>query len=114
MKNYQQFVCQGINNSSPLENVRNQLLLGSDDFVEKYHGDSNNQELREISKSQRKVLALSLAEYQKRYNDPKEAMARAYLSSAYTMVEIGEYFHVHYRTVSRAVREFEKHQQNLS
>ncbi len=114
MKNYQQFVYQGINNSSPLENVRHQLLLGSDDFVEKYHGDSNNQELREISKSQRKVLALSLAEYQKRYNDPKEAMARAYLSSAYTMVEIGEYFHVHYRTVSRAVRGFEKHQQGLS
>ena len=50
---------------------------------------SDSQELKEISKTQRNVLALSLAEYQKRYDDPKEVMARAYLSNAYTMVEIG-------------------------
>ena len=37
-----------------------------------------------------------------------EAMVRAYLSGAYTMAEIGEYFCVHYMTVSRAVRKFEE------
>ena len=35
-------------------------------------------------------------------------MARAYLSGAYTMAEIGEYSGVHYMTVSRAVWWFEK------
>ena len=34
-------------------------------------------------------------------------MARAYLSGAYSMAEIGEYFGAHYMTVSKAVRKFE-------
>jgi DNA-binding MarR family transcriptional regulator len=37
-----------------------------------------------------------------------EAMARAYLSGAYTMAEIGGHFKVHYMTVSRAVKRYEK------
>ena len=35
-------------------------------------------------------------------------MARAYLTGAYNMKEIGEHFQVHYVTVSRAVKKFEK------
>ena len=50
---------------------------------------------------------MPLTEYQQRYSQRQEAMARAYLSGAYTMAEIGEYFGVHYMTVSRAVRQFE-------
>ena len=34
-------------------------------------------------------------------------MARAYLSGVFTMREIGDYFGVHYMTVSRAVQHFE-------
>ncbi|MFB1512016.1 MAG: helix-turn-helix domain-containing protein [Thiocapsa sp. C3-sup] len=37
-----------------------------------------------------------------------EAMARAFSSGAYTMQEIAEHFGVHYSTVSRAVRRFER------
>lgn len=36
-----------------------------------------------------------------------EAVARAYLSGAYSMAEIGRHFGVHYMTVSRAVKGFE-------
>jgi DNA-binding MarR family transcriptional regulator len=35
-------------------------------------------------------------------------MALAFGSGVYTMKEIGEFFGVHYSTVSRAVREFEE------
>lgn len=35
-------------------------------------------------------------------------MARAYLSGAYTMIEVGLNFKVHYMTVSRAVKKYEK------
>ncbi len=35
-------------------------------------------------------------------------MARAYLTGAYSMKEIGDYFKVHYVTVSRAVKKYEK------
>ena len=34
-------------------------------------------------------------------------MAKAYLSGADTMAEIGQHLKVHYMTVSRAVREYE-------
>jgi putative transposase len=35
-------------------------------------------------------------------------MARAFLSGQHTMAAIGKYFVVHYATVSRAVKDFEK------
>ena len=34
-------------------------------------------------------------------------MARAYMTGAYSMNEIGDYFKVHYVTVSRAVKKYE-------
>jgi putative transposase len=40
-------------------------------------------------------------------------MARAYLSGAYTMAEIGQHFGVHYMTVSRAVRKHEARQKGM-
>ena len=42
--------------------------------------------------------------YRNRCAHRDEAMAEAYLSGAYTVVEIGTFFGVHYMTVSRAVR----------
>ena len=63
--------------------------------------------LREVSKAHRKAVALSLDEYLTHYPDRDTAMAQAYRSGAYTMAEIGEYFGVHYMTVSRAVRKYE-------
>jgi putative transposase len=44
--------------------------------------------LRQISKAQRKALAPELAVFQQNYPVRDEAMARAYLSGAYTMKEI--------------------------
>jgi transposase len=35
-------------------------------------------------------------------------MAKAYLTGAYSMKEIADYFHEHYVTVSHAVKQFEK------
>lgn len=58
--------------------------------------------------AQRRSLALSLQEYAETHVNRNRAMAQAYLSGAYTMAEIASYFDVHYMTVSRAVRAFEK------
>ncbi|MGC1951230.1 MAG: hypothetical protein WA970_01310 [Gammaproteobacteria bacterium] len=60
-----------------------------------------------VQKAQRRSVALSLANYRQRFSTRDEAMARAYLSGAYTMAKIGQHFGVHYMTVSRAVRKFE-------
>ncbi len=64
--------------------------------------------MREVPKAQRRVLAKSLDVYRSSYSNRDEAMALAYGSGAYSMKEIGEFFGVHYMTVSRAVRRFEK------
>jgi putative transposase len=104
---YDQFIMQGKGMRSPLEATRHQLLLGDDAFVERFQQEEQPEQLREYSKSQRRVLALPLSEYEKQYKTRNEAMAVAYQSGAFTMREIAEYFGIHYMTVSRAVRQYE-------
>ncbi|MGG7054722.1 addiction module toxin RelE, partial [Nitrosomonas halophila] len=102
------FIMEGKGLPSPLDQTRHQLLLGDDAFVEQFRQDKKPEALREVSKAHRRSVALPLAEYEQRHSDRIEAMARAYLSGAYTMSEIGVHFGVHYMTVSRAVRRFEQ------
>lgn len=108
LKTYRQFVMEGRGLPSPMLETRHQLLLGDDAFVERHRQTKNSEELREVSKAHRRTVALPLDEYQTRHPDRDCAIAQAYLSGAYTMAEIGHYFGVHYMTVSRAVRKFEK------
>jgi len=107
IERYRRFIQEGRGTSSPLKEACYQLLLGDDAFVERHQAKKRPEELREISKAHRRTMALTLEEYQQRYSERNVAMAQAYLSGAYTMAEIGEYFGVHYMTVSRAVRRFE-------
>jgi putative transposase len=107
IKRYHQFVQEGIGLTSPLHDVRHQLLLGDESFIEEYRGATKSEELREISKAHRRSLVPALSEFKQKYVDRNEAMSRAYFTGAYTMAEIGEHFSVHYMTVSRAVRKFE-------
>ena len=113
IKSYRQFVMAGKGLPSPLENTRHQLLLGDDAFAERHRQAKDSEALREVSKAQRRSLALSLEEYRERNRNQGEAMAQAYLSGAYTMAEIGQFFGVHYMTVSRAVRKFEGSQHGM-
>jgi REP element-mobilizing transposase RayT len=106
-KRYHQFILEGRGLSSPLTDVRHQLLLGDDLFVDEYNKEKKPEELREVSRAHRKLLAPALIEFQRQYDERNEAMAHAYLTGVYTMAEIGDHFGVHYMTVSRAVREFE-------
>lgn len=108
IKRYRQFVMAGKDLPSPLEKTRHQLLLGDDAFAERHRQTKDSEALREVSKAHRRSIALTLEEYRIRHENKDEAMAQAYLSGAYTMAEIGRYFGVHYMTVSRAVRKFEK------
>lgn len=101
---YRQFVSEGIGMESPLLDVKHQFVLGDAAFA-KQHGERfDATDLAFVAKNQRRVFALSLQDYEKTSSSREEAMARAYFSTAYTMLEIGKYFRVSAQTVSRAVR----------
>ena len=105
---YQQFVMQGKGLPDPKEKTKFQMFLGSEMFVSEHRQTVEKPEkLRELSKAHKRSVALTLSDYKEKYSQRNEAMARAYLSGAYTMAEIGRYFKVHYMTVSRAVKKYE-------
>ena len=104
---YVQFVAEGKGLPSPLEDVKHQLALGDDAFVLNAIERVAPENLRDISKAQRRPLAKPLEFFVDSYADAKQGMADAYRSGAYTMREIGEAFTVHEMTVSRVVRKFE-------
>ncbi len=106
---YRQFVMEGKGLPDPKEQIKHQMFLGNDRFIDEHRRSIEKPEkLREVYKAHKRSIALSLADYQKKYLQRNEAMARAYLSGAYTMAEIGGHFKVHYMTVSRAVKRYEK------
>jgi len=105
---YRAFVLAGVGKVSPLAATRHQILLGDDDFVSHHQQLERCEQLVEVARTERRAVALTLAEYRVRYADRGEAMARAYLSTAFTMSQIAGAFGVSTKTVSRAVAAFEK------
>lgn len=104
---YARFVMAGRDVASPLKNARHAVLLGGADFMARHRLRTLSHGLEDLARVQRRALLLSLAEYQARFPAVDEAMARAYLSTAYTMAQIGAHFGVSPRTVSRALRKFD-------
>lgn len=107
-ENYHEFIIQGIGLPNPLKETRHQLILGNNAFVAQFRDDKRENQLREFSKAHKRALAKSLPEYENQCASRNEAIASAYYSGAYNMREISEYFGIHYMTVSRAVKQFEK------
>ena len=107
---YCRFVAGGMGEESPLTHACHQILLGDDAFVSAHQQSQRSAAFRDTPRQQRRAVALSLAQYKALYSNRDEAMARAYLSTAFTMSHIAAAFHVSSRTVSRAVSVFNKAQ----
>ncbi len=105
---YRLFVQEGKGQPSPWESLKNQIYLGSDQFVEEVQCKmSPEQSLQDIPKLQKQAPPKPLDHYQVKFTDKKIAMANAYLSGHYTLQEVGKHFGVSYATVSRAVKSLE-------
>ncbi len=104
---YTDFVQDGIDKASPLSAVRDQLILGSDEFRASFQTGAQSRGMSEVARPQRRPRSKPLAAYFVTGASRNEAMARAYLSLAYSMSEIARHCNVCTRTVSRAVQEFE-------
>lgn len=103
-KKYREFVEQGKGNPRPWEQLRNQVFLGTDAFVERLQeGVEKDKDLSEIPKSQRRGKPKPVAYYEKQEVGRDEAIASAYRSGGYSMKELGDYFGLHYSRISRIV-----------
>lgn len=101
---YIDFVRAGIGLPSIWEALRNRIL-GSDGFSEKVsRGMRGCGDLREAPRAQRRSLEKTLGDFEKVFDDRREALARSLSFRDYTLREIAAHFRVHCATVSRAVR----------
>lgn len=106
-REYNRFVLRGIGALSPLRDVKHQILLGDKEFIAKRICGPETELLSDLPRTQRRAVALPLAEYASRYCNRDEAMARAYNSMAHSMAAIALHFQVSTRTVGRAVKQFQ-------
>ena len=101
--NYARFVAAGMDETSPLAHTCHQVLLGDDAFVSAHQQSQRSNAFKDAPRQQRRAVTLSLAQHQARCGDRDEAMARANLSTAFTMPHIAAAFHVSSKTVSLAL-----------
>ncbi|VAW51428.1 hypothetical protein MNBD_GAMMA06-1198, partial [hydrothermal vent metagenome] len=105
---YIEFVKDGIGLSSLWEGLQNQVFLGTEKFVNKKQSLINKKDyLGEVPRLHRRKVPKSLEYYDRKYKDQNVAICNAYLSGGYTLKEIGVYFHKHYSTISRIVKNYE-------
>ena len=102
---YINFVREGVGLPTIWSDLKNQVFLASEKFInDKQTLIDKKGTINEVPRLQKRKSPKTLGFYEAKYNDPKKAIYNAYLSGAYTLKEIGEYFGCHYSTVSRIVK----------
>lgn len=105
-KAYVDFVNNARTKSSPWDDLKGQVFLGSDQFFERMleHLDEPGR-LSEVPAAQRRPEPLPLEAYFEKTGNRNSAMAEAYASGGYTLKEIGDYLGLSYSRISRIVKE---------
>ena len=102
---YLEFVIDGMKLPSVWADLKNQIYLGDEGFIDKMlsHVDGNK-DLSEIPSLQARPRPKQLTEYMRSGKDRNSAIAQAYQSGGYTLKEIAEFFGLHYSTISVIVK----------
>lgn len=103
---YAQFVAQGKNAAAPWAQLRGQVFLGSDAFVERMQSGmaARQRDDVQIPAAQRRAPAPSLTQIERSSNDRDHAIASAHATGAYSYQQIAGHFGVHFTTVGHIVR----------
>lgn len=105
---YQAFVRGGKGQPSPWESLKNQVLLGDEKFVSKMQCLIDpDKSLDEVPRNQKRKVARALEAYEKMVSSRDEAIYNAFMSGGYKIKEIGEYFGLHYSSVSKIIKRME-------
>jgi len=108
MAGYRKFIADGVTAQSPWLELKNQIYLGSEQFVEHMNAKIEaDHPLQEVPQQQRRSVAKPLAYFSANCVERDQAIAEAYRTGAYSMQAIADHFGVGRMTVSRAVKRFE-------
>ena len=108
LKLYALFVHEGITHESPWRNLKGQIFLGDPTFVEEITSSvkvTSKEVRRDQRYANRPDLAILLPPRDLTSKDERDKLVtEAHLSCGYTLKEIADHLHVHYATISRAVK----------
>ncbi|HWQ94930.1 MAG TPA: addiction module toxin RelE, partial [Gammaproteobacteria bacterium] len=102
---YAQFVREGIKAASPWSNLKGQVFLGDEQFVQRMqaHHQSGKDDVQ-IPRAQRRPPPPTLAEIERHAHDRNAAIIAAYATGAYSYQQLSAHFGIHFTTVGRVVR----------
>jgi REP element-mobilizing transposase RayT len=105
-RRYQRFIEEGMGQQSIWKDLKGQIYLGGEEFVEQMRERLGERERDvNIPTVQRRGAPPKLGEIHRRYRNRDEAMRAAYETGAYSYQEIAREFRVHFTTVGRIVRQ---------
>ena len=99
------FVSEGRRAQSPWDDLKRQVYLGDEAFVDKMLARLGDESpLSEIPATQHRAPQKSLDHYAAANRDRDKAIAAAYRRGGYSMKTIGDHFELSYSMVSRSVK----------
>ena len=105
IENYINFVREGVGLPPVWTELKQQIYIGSDQFVESMLKKviQDKKCVEDVPLMQHRKLPKMLEEYCNQSNSRNEAIRVAFSSGGYTMKQIGSYFGLHYTSVSRII-----------
>jgi hypothetical protein len=104
---YAKFVAEGIRAPSPWQQLKGQVFLGDDGFVEKMQKQLGKQQREDVQipVAHRRPPPPTLQQIESTAANRNSAILRAHGTGAYSYQQIAAHFGVHFTTVGRIVRE---------
>lgn len=104
-----QFIRDGNNQPTLREQLRHQIYMGDERFVERLTSRLDpDRDLTEMPRVQRRGRKPNLEEYRSSGKTRNEAIIAAFQSGHYTQKAIADYFGLHYSSVSKIIRKEEQ------
>lgn len=103
---YARFVADGIRAESPWKQLKAQVFLGDERFVERMQmraGPTQREDVQ-IPVAHRRAPAASLRQIEKEAPDRNAAIVRAHARGTYSYQQIAQHFGIHFTTVGWIVR----------
>ncbi len=105
VERYINFVREGVGLPPVWTDLKQQIYIGSDQFIESMLKKVGQGEkgVDDVPLMQRRLVPKTIEEYREQSNSRNESIRAAFSSGGYTMKQIGSYFGLHYTSVSRII-----------